>query len=361
LLESFKKLPRSVKHLILGIFLSQLAIGLLFIDASYFLTGVKKLPATFSGLFFSIEGVSSVLLSVPFGALSDRHGRKKFVIVGNTVIGLSVALISITNFEPLLLLSAFLSGAGDAAFTASTGALLAQHSTSENRVAVFSLASLTSDLTWGIGGFALLLVTPLTSFGISAERTHVLLYLSLGIFAICSNVALLKVGESKPSIRRTKLSKHTKHLLLRYTFSNSFFAFGAGMVVPLISEWFYYRYGVTDALSGPILGASNLAIALTTLIAPSLTKRFGLVKSIVLTEGLSTLFMFVTPLPSSFWVSGSVYIVRTYERRRSAFFSVDHGNHSRRRKRSSFWDELRALENAQRTKLVPRLCAYQSW
>jgi MFS family permease len=136
LLESFKKLPRSVKHLILGIFFSQLAIGLLFIDASYFLTGVKKLPATFSGLFFSIEGVSSVLLSVPFGALSDRHGRK-FVIVGNTVIGLSVALISITNFEPLLLLSAFLSGAGDAAFTASTGALLAQHSTSENRVAFF--------------------------------------------------------------------------------------------------------------------------------------------------------------------------------------------------------------------------------
>jgi predicted MFS family arabinose efflux permease len=41
-----------------------------------------------------------------------------------------------------------------------------------------------------------------------------------------------------------------------------------------------------------------------------LAKKFGLVKAVVVTQAASTLFMFLTPLSSSYIIASSVYTVR---------------------------------------------------
>lgn len=54
----------------------------------------------------------------------------------------------------------------------------------------------------------------------------------------------------------------------------------------------------------------SVAIAVASLIAPALAKRFGLVKAVVITQGASTVFMFLTPLPANYIVARSVYTIR---------------------------------------------------
>jgi len=98
--------------------------------------------------------------------------------------------------------------------------------------------------------------------------------------------------------------------LAKYIFTSAIISFGAGMVVPLMTAWFSSRYGISDAISGPILGMSSLLIGLGTLAAPALAERFGLIRAVVLTQGISTIFMFATPLSPEFASASAVYSVR---------------------------------------------------
>jgi predicted MFS family arabinose efflux permease len=84
------------------------------------------------------------------------------------------------------------------------------------------------------------------------------------------------------------------------------------MVVPLMTAWFGKQYGIPDSVSGTILGLTSFAIGFATLAAPILAKRIGLVKAIVVTQAASTIFMFATPLSSSYVVASTVYTMRAF-------------------------------------------------
>jgi MFS family permease len=316
LLNDYRGIPSQARYIIVGTFFSQLAVGLIFTDLAYFLTTIRALPATFAGLLFTIEGLTSVALSIPVGVLSDRYGRKKFVVAGNLVVSLSVATLSISSNLFVLASAAMFAGVSEASFTGSTGALLAEKAGDSRRTSVFSLAALVSNAAFGLGGFVLLLIGPITSFGLSTAQAHVILYLVLAVLSLLSTPLLFKIEEKRyGSVRAGEfriVSKTSRSILSKYIVANIFVATGAGLVVPLMSQWFAYRYGIPDSVSGSILGISNLLLAGATLAAPAAAKRFGVVRSIVLTEGLSTIFMFATPLPPSYAVSGSIYIVRAF-------------------------------------------------
>jgi hypothetical protein len=70
------------------------------------------------------------------------------------------------------------------------------------------------------------------------------------------------------------------------------------MVVPLIPGWALLRFGVVDDVSAPILGGVNsLVMGFANLAAPRLARRFGTVKTIVMTQGSSTASFFLCPSP----------------------------------------------------------------
>jgi len=89
-------------------------------------------------------------------------------------------------------------------------------------------------------------------------------------------------------------------------------AFGAGMVVPLMSAWLGLQYGISDAVSGPILGLASMVTGAATLAGPWLVKRIGLVRAITVTQGLSTVFMFAIPLSPGYAFAGFTYAVRSF-------------------------------------------------
>jgi predicted MFS family arabinose efflux permease len=84
------------------------------------------------------------------------------------------------------------------------------------------------------------------------------------------------------------------------------------MVVPLMSAWFGLKYGITDAVRGPILGVvASLITGATMLAGPYLAAKAGLVKAVTITQGLSTVFMFLIPFSSGYLVAGFAYTFRS--------------------------------------------------
>ena len=315
--NDYKGMPKEAKYLIYSGILPSLAYGMFYTDLSYFLTKVQGVDIGLAGIVITVMGVSTFVASIPLGIAADRYGRKKLYIVGNVTASAIIAIFALTTNPVILLVAAAFEGIAEGAFSASGNALLAEKAGDERRTSAFSLYGFASGIAFGLGSFMISIIVIFEIFGFTAKESHVLLYVILAALSLASTLIILKVSESRGLKKSTAgvtglLPKKSKNVVIKYVFSSAIIAFGAGMVVPLMSLWLGLRYGISDAISGPILGTSNIVIGVATLAAPPLAKRIGLVRAIVVTQGISTVFMFATPLSPDYISASFVYTWRAF-------------------------------------------------
>jgi MFS family permease len=243
------------------------------------------------------------------------------LILGNVIAGIIIAVFAFTKDPIALLVAAVFEGISEAAFSASSGALLAEKAEAAKRNSVFSLSGFAQSIAYGVGSLAIPGVVIFELLGFSTKTSHALLYVTVAALSLFSTVILLKVKESgrtkktkKPEIDDSAKGsrKESRSILAKYVLTGAILAFGAGMVVPLMTAWLRLQYGISDVISGPILGVASIVIGVATLAGPPIAKKHGLVKTIVATQAASTIFMFATPLFSSYIVASSIYTVRAF-------------------------------------------------
>jgi len=316
LFGEFSGIPKEAKYLIYAGILPAIAYGMFSTDIAYFLTHIQGLSDVFMGSLIMIIGLSSVVFSIPLGMISDRYGRKKMLIIGNIIASAVIAVFALTDNPSILVIAAFLSGISEASFATSSSAMMAEKAGDLKRTAVFSLNGVINGISFGLGGFAIPLTFFFSHIGFNDKDSHILLYVILASLSMLSTLIMLKITESR-ALKKSKNIKSffpqkSKGVLFKYVLTGSIVAFGAGMFVPLMARWFYLAYGISDALSGPLLGTANILIGFATISAPYLAKRIGLVNSIVTTQAFSTLFMFTIPVSPTFLVASTLYIIRTF-------------------------------------------------
>jgi MFS family permease len=308
-------LPKQAKYLVYASMMPAVAYGLIFTDISYFLTTVQNVPANFTGIVISSMGISTFIASILLGIVSDIYGRKKILILGNVLASLILMIFALTTNSLILLAAAVFEGISEAAIFTSSSALLAEKAMNEKRTSVFSLYGFAQSMAFSLGSFAVPVVGAFELFGFSEKEGHMILYILIAILSLVSTAIMLKVSESK-TLKKPRANKmdlfprKSKDVLIKYTLTSAILAFGAGMVVPLMTLWFSLQYGISDKISAPILAVSSVLIAVAILAAPPLAKRLGLVKAMVITQAVSTIFMFLTPLSSNYALAGLIYSIR---------------------------------------------------
>jgi len=316
-LGDYRGIPREAMLLVYATLLPSLAFGMFYTDISYFLSSVQGIGDGYMSVLIMVMGLSSVAFSIPLGIAADRYGRKKMLIMGNIVESLIIAFFALTKDPALLMGIALLAGIGEAGFAASSSALLADTAGDMKRTASFSLFSFVSAVAAGIGGFAIPAVSIFERFGFSNQEAHVALYVLLAVLSLASTAFILMVKEVRPENKdgagmKAYLPRKSIGVLKKYTLTGFMIAFGAGLFVPIMTRWFDAAYGVSDVVSGPIIGISNILIGVAALTAPFLARRLGIVKAIVTTQALSTAFMLATPLSLNFYMASTVYTARTF-------------------------------------------------
>src|SRR5438132_4192180 len=84
------------------------------------------------------------------------------------------------------------------------------------------------------------------------------------------------------------------------------------MIITNIPGCAHLKFAVLDDVSAPILVVVNsLVMGFANLATPRLARRFGTVRTIVLTQGTSTLFLFSIPFSPNFATASSIYIIRS--------------------------------------------------
>jgi MFS family permease len=265
--------------------------------------------ATTVGILFSTAAVSAVAFSMPFAILSDRHGRKRIMLVGSTIAALVIAVPGLTSNFLLLEISAILGGLGEAMYLATWNAYLADTTTLDVRAATFSLSFMNFTIAMGIGSF-LPAFFPLVNMDLLTA--HRITFVVLGAFSLATSVSVQRwaVNTKPKSSRDGILPRKSLGIITKFSLANMLIGLGAGLIIPLIPTWFLFSFNETDVFSGPLIAASSFIMGATAIAAPTVAKRIGLVKGIVVTQAMSTIFLLAVPFSPSPYIAASLYVVR---------------------------------------------------
>lgn len=306
--------PTKAYFLILALVPMFLAIGFLQIVIGAWLVTVG-FTAVQAGTLISVQGGAAILSAIPLGIVSDAYGRKYILGLGAAAGAAALfAFSQTTDYAYLLVISTVL-GLTEGASVTSWNALLADMTDTTNRNRVFSLSFVMINVTTGVGLVipgvfpALQAAIGATNYALHRETLSL-----LGAASFVTPAALLLLLRShretyRPGGKWSGLKNTGTLLKLGVTWTT--IGFGAGFVVPLIGAWFFYRFGVTDDLSGPILAFSGILTGLSAVASPWLATRFGQLRAILLTTGSSMVFMLSMAFVPTFGIAAGVYIVRT--------------------------------------------------
>jgi MFS family permease len=308
-----QSIPTRVKLLILTQILNSFGFGYFLIYVSVYLPQVG-ISATVVGTVFAVEVAVAVCVGIPLGLLSDKKGRKWFLITGNLLLAPSLLVFAFTRQVGFFLVAAAIGGIAEAASLSSWNAMIADQTDLKNRDAAFALSFIVSNLFSGLG-MALPFFFPALEnvFGVTSAGMHtgVLLVFGFGDFLAPLLIwRFLRNYKEKVSSSSEEAERGNIRLLLKFSGINGLIGLGAGLIIPLVGTWLLYRFSVTDTYSGPFLALSGMTIALAAVGSSRLSARFGRLRSILMTAGSSTLFMFMMAFMPNAYLAGGVYIVR---------------------------------------------------
>ena len=323
-----ERLPKLVKRLILSAVFSSFAVGYLVVYITAFLVQIGFNSATI-GLLIGLFGIVPGIMGIPFGILSDRKGRKLLLLLGSIGVAPGVLVFAFTSNIGLLVLGTVILGLSEAAFLSTWNAMLADQTNPKNRNRAFSYSFIIGSVFFGLGSavpfsfpfiqqaFSLSSLTMHQDFMIFAS----LLSLATPVIAGMSLRGYVEgfrpKGLTKPDGIMTPPSTsgklnwiHENSRMLKFSGINSLIGLGAGFIIPLIPTWFFLKFSIGDAYTGPLLAISGITIGLSAFGSARLARKYGQIPSIALTTGASTIFMFSLAFIPNPAIAAGLYIIR---------------------------------------------------
>lgn len=310
--------------------LRSLGQGIMVVDLALYLKALHWSGASI-GMVLTVGSLFSSILILFVGILSDRIGRKPFLIIAeglSIISSLGACLTSNAIFLSLaIILAGFGRGQTGAAgpFAPAEQAWLARLVRKEHRGEVYSINTAIGFFGMGIG--ALLGGLP-TLFhhvwsGAFAFRP---IFAIIALFSVICLIIILKMPEDKISTlesneeakqaepsqeeRNKAITREENKWMAKLAFVNVLNGLAIGLTGPLMSYWFSIKFGVGSVLIGTTLGLSFIGTGLASIINGKLSSRFGLVSSVVWLRLCGVVLLVLLPFAPVFWIAAIIYIVR---------------------------------------------------
>ncbi len=265
------------------------------------------------GVVLTFNTLLGALLMLPFGSLSDKYGRKRFIITARLISSVAFVLLSIFTGLVEVLIAVSLLGLAFANAGSSFMALLAEKTEAENRNSTFAISSFASGIA-SSAGMLLGAIPPYLSlyFKLSLVNSYRVLFLLAFLGSLASAIPIIKVKENyKGHKGKIMLFPKVSGKIVKRLAVLGSIGLGAGVLVRIFPLWFYLRYGTNVNVLGPLFSLTQFLTALASLSTPSIAKLIGEIKTIVYTEALSILTLIAIPFMPYYYLAGILYIVRS--------------------------------------------------
>ncbi|MGH8801797.1 MAG: MFS transporter, partial [Casimicrobiaceae bacterium] len=259
------------------------------------------------------------LLTMVVGPLSDRGGRRVFLL-GYDLVQALVAVIAMTTATPWLLVAAGVIGGFGRGANGSAGpfspveqAWLAIELPMQRRGTVFSANSAVGFIGMGVG--ATLAAFPAWWFGhaMSAGDFRLLFVLplagSLASFTLMwlAREPVIPASRDRSAGGESAIRREENRLLAKLVLANSLNGLGIGLVGPLIAYWFALRFERGLSAIGLGLALAFASSAVGALIAGAIARRHGIMRTVLWMRGTGIVLLVAMPLVPWFWAAMALY------------------------------------------------------
>jgi MFS family permease len=276
------------------------------------------------GIVHSVAYVSGALLTAVWGYLSDRYGRKRILMLlaGLTILSNGI-YIFFTHLGFILLAVVIANvGAGGSAgggqgggpFNPVEQALLAEKCRPEERNQIFATNSFVGSLMGSLGALLSGLPQylqeewawdPIPSYRPLFALTFLF---SFSLFFVYRAI----MEEYRPREAQRRISRQSGLFVTKMSLLGILDNMGAGMIGPLVSYWFFLRYGVDLKALGALFFISYFLAALSFLVAPLIARRIGVVRTMVFSHAAASLLNLLLAFAPTFFVAGVMMAVRSF-------------------------------------------------
>jgi MFS family permease len=315
--------PGDLRRLIVVRGLRSLVQGYVTVVFTIYL-GQIGFPAWLIGVTLTLGGIASAWLTLLTGVLSDRVGRRPFLLLYGALLLISGIIFSMTTTPWILIIVSALGGLGRGGggggqagpFMPAEQALIAEKATGATRTRVFAVNSVVGTLLAAAG--ALLAGIPewlRATWHLSLLASYLPLYLGVALVGALTLFVLWPLTEEPrmPQAHDTAARlrrKKTRRTIGKISFAGAINGFGFGFIAGLIPYWLHVRYGVSPGAIGPVMTVSSLLTALFSLIAVRLAARFGDVQLITGSRLAGVVLTLALPFAPVYPVAAVLYGAR---------------------------------------------------
>ncbi|MBU0982560.1 MAG: MFS transporter [candidate division Zixibacteria bacterium] len=252
------------------------------------------------GVINSFRAVGMTAVAIPAAMLLSRMRLKPILLVSTVLFGVfSVVLTSVEHLEYLLGF-AFLAGTAFSFYRVAGGPFYMRNSTRRERTHLFSFSFATHLFagmagSFGSGNLVTFLGDVTGDIVIGYRYT---LWIGIGI-SLIALIPFALIKAAPPSAEENRISfsldqlKRRGRFYVKITLANFLIGSGAGLIIPFLNLYYRDRFNLSPDMIGFYFILLSLGMLIGTLSGPFLTKRLGLVRTIVWTQLASMPFMLV--------------------------------------------------------------------
>jgi MFS family permease len=278
----------------------------------------EGVSAVAAGGIFTAALLGMAIGSLIVGRFAERIGRRRLYAALFVVLGCAGAVFAITTWLPLLFIAALTgtvsTDANESGPITSLEQAMLSATPAATRARVFGRYNAVAYFAGSIGALAAAGPDALRTVVSAAPASQRWLLAFPVVAATCvfmawrlpSDAERTRAERGQHGLRRSKTSVRRLSALFALD------AFAGGLVVQsFIVFWFERRFGTTVAVMAIVFFASGLLQALSSLIAPLLAKRHGLLYTMVFTHLPSNVLLALIPVMPTLPLAIALLLMRS--------------------------------------------------
>jgi len=272
-------------------------------------------------LTLTLAGDASVTLWITTTA--DRIGRRRMLLLGAGLMILAGGVFLITRNPILLTLAAIVgvispSGNEIGPFLSIEQAGLTQLVSDDRRTSVFAWYNLVGSFATATGALSGgWLAKGLQNGGMTALASYRVVlagYALAGlvlVFCFLSLTSDIEVADKSAIVKRTFGLHKSRGVVIKLSSLFALDAFAGGLIIQsMMAFWFHIKFGIDTGTIGSIFFGANILAGISALLAVPLSKKIGLIKTMVFTHLPSNILLILVPLMPNLPLAIAVLLAR---------------------------------------------------
>lgn len=256
-------------------------------------------PEGVMGQVLSAQSFGTMAMAIPAAYLVSRMSARMALALSSIGVALGFTWVTLVDLKGLIIAAAFLAGMMLAFSRIYSSPFLMKYTTASERAIVFSLnfaASLGSGLIAHLGAGSLhRYFTGLSGSTIEAYRWVLWCGAGCGVLGAVAYSRLPGgvISQRRPRLPMREFVRTKGGLFFRLVFPSFLVGLGAGLIIPFLNLYFRDRFNLSTQTIGVYYAMVQASMIVGVLLGPELARRFGMVRTIVMSELASLPFMAV--------------------------------------------------------------------